>query len=148
MKTRFSTTALLCGIALFAAGTVQAAQPIPQAAVQVDTLLQSSTSWDGTSYTAYPNGKPELTVLKITIPAHTKLPWHTHPMPNAAYVLSGELTVETKLTGQKTVVTEGQVLPEMVNIVHRGVTGEKPVALIVFYAGTEGMHLSHKHAQP
>lgn len=147
MKSRFSTSALLCGIALFMAGSLQAAQPIPQA-VQVDTLLQSSSSWDGTSYTAYPNGKPELTVLKITIPAHTKLPWHTHPMPNAAYILSGELTVETKSNGQKTFLTEGQVLPEMVNIIHRGVTGAKPVSLIVFYAGTEGMHLSHKHAQP
>ena len=56
--------------------------------VQVETILQSTTSWDGTAYPAYPTGQTELTVLKITIAPHTTLPWHTHPMPNAAYVLS------------------------------------------------------------
>ena len=35
-----------------------------------------------------------------------------------------------------------QVVPEMVDALHRGVTGEAPVTVIAFYAGTEGMSLS------
>lgn len=127
--------------ALLLAGPVHAKEP---AAVQSETLLRSGASWDGTPYTAYPQGAPELTVLKITIPPHSSLPWHTHPMPNAAYVLSGELTVEKKENGQKKVLTAGQVLPEMVDALHRGTTGDKPVVLIVFYAGVKDMPLS-KH---
>lgn len=111
-------------------------------AVRAETLLQSSTAWDGTPYAAYPAGAPQLTMLKITIPPHTSLPWHTHPMPNAAYVLSGELIVEKQEGGDRRVLTPGQVLPELVGVRHRGTTGSEPVVLIVFYAGTAGMPLS------
>ena len=110
--------------------------------IQSETLLRSSSSWDGKPYTAYPAGRPELSVLKITIPPHTALKWHTHPMPNAAYVLSGELTIERKENGKKQRVTTGQAVAEMVDALHRGVTGEGPVTLIVFYAGAQGMPLS------
>lgn len=113
-----------------------------QPAVKAETLLRSSSSWDGTPYASYPAGSPELTVLKITIPANTALPWHTHPMPNAAYILSGEIVLEKKETGEKKLLTQGQVLPEVVGQLHRGVTGNAPVVLIVFYAGTKGMPLS------
>ena len=110
--------------------------------VQIETLMQSSSSWDGQPYKTYPAGPPELTMLKITIPANTGLPWHTHPMPNAAYVLSGALTVQKKETGETKLLIAGQVLPEMVDELHRGYTGDTPVVLIVFYAGTKGMPLS------
>lgn len=113
-------------------------------AVRIETLMKTEKSWDGVSYQAYPSGSPELTVLKIVIPPYTALPWHTHPMPNAAYVLSGELTVEKQGSKEKRVLIPGQVLPEMVGTVHRGVTGEKQVELIVFYAGVKGMPLSEK----
>ena len=113
-------------------------QPI----IQSETLLQSRSSWDGEPYTAYPAGQPELSVLKITIPPHTQLKWHTHPMPNAGYILSGELTLERKEDGKRQHFSAGQVVPEMVDAFHRGVTGDAPVTLIVFYAGIEGMPLS------
>lgn len=113
-----------------------------QPAVKVETLLRSDASWDGVPYVAYPSGPPELTILKITIPPHSALPWHTHPMPNAAYVLSGEITVEKKADGKRKTLVAGQVLPEMVGELHRGMTGDQPVVLIVFYAGTKGMPLS------
>jgi quercetin dioxygenase-like cupin family protein len=124
---------------LFQYGTV-AGEDRP--AVQSETLLQSSSSWDGKPYTAYPAGQPELSVLKITIPPHTALKWHTHPMPNAAYILSGALTVERKEDGKAQRFTAGQVVAEMVDALHRGVTGDAPVTLIVFYAGTIGMPLA------
>jgi quercetin dioxygenase-like cupin family protein len=131
------------GIAgLLLAGSLQAKEA---PSVQTETLLRSSASWDGAPYKAYPQGSPEMTVLKITIPAHSSLPWHTHPMPNAAYVLSGQITVEKKENGMTKVITAGQVLPEMVDALHRGTTGDTPVVLIVFYAGTKDMPLSQSH---
>src|ERR1700737_2240451 len=86
-----------------------------QSPIQSETLLSSTSSWDGVPYEAYSSGQPQLSVLKITIPPHTQMKWHTHPMPNAAYVLSGELTVEKKEGGATKILTAGQVLPEMVN---------------------------------
>lgn len=111
-------------------------------AIQKEVLSSGSASWDGTPYTAYPAGAPELTVLRITIGPHATLPWHSHPIPNAAYVVSGELTVEKKETGEKKILTAGQVLPELVGQVHRGTAGDQPVVLIVFYAGSKGVPLS------
>ncbi len=110
--------------------------------IEKEVLLQSSSSWDGTPYTSYPKGSPELTLLKLKIPANTELKWHTHPIPNAAYILAGELTVEARDSGQTQVLKQGQSLAEMVNTVHRGKTGDKPVELIVFYAGSQGVALS------
>jgi quercetin dioxygenase-like cupin family protein len=101
-------------------------------------LLQSDHSWDGKTYGPYPTGQPELTILKISIPAHTALPWHTHPVPNAGYVLSGTLHVETKDGTHQTTLHAGDVIPEMVGAVHRGRTDDAPVELVVFYAGAKG----------
>ena len=112
--------------------------------IESSILLQSSSSWDGTPYSAYPRGKPELTLLKIKIPANTVLDWHTHPTPNAAYILSGELTVETRKDGHKRLLKPGDTLAETVDIVHRGFTGEQPAELLVFYAGTPRVPLSEK----
>ncbi|WP_339544934.1 cupin domain-containing protein [Pseudomonas sp. RA_35y_Pfl2_P32] len=113
-------------------------------AIERQVLLQSSASWDGSPYTAYPAGRPELTLLKLRIPANTTLDWHTHPMPNVAYILSGELTVEAKASGQVHLLKPGQTLAEMVDRAHRGTTGASPVELIVFYAGSPGIPLSEQ----
>ncbi|SAK86397.1 Cupin domain protein [Caballeronia fortuita] len=85
-----------------------------------------------------------MTVLKIVIPAHTALPWHTHPMPNAAYVISGTLKVQSRDGHHEKTLHAGDTLPEMVGIAHRGVTGDTPVELIVFYAGVKNMSTADK----
>jgi quercetin dioxygenase-like cupin family protein len=123
----------LCIVGSAAAETVN-----PEGAVST-TLLQTDRSWDGTAYKSYPAGRPELTVLKIVIPAHTTLPWHTHPMPNAGYVVSGTLHVETRDGHHQKTLHAGDVLPEMVDTAHRGWTDASPAELIVFYAGAAGM---------
>ncbi len=64
-----------------------------------ETLLQSGQAWNGQTLQNYPSGELEITVMKMTIPAHSELPWHTHPIPNTAYILSGSLTIEDKATG-------------------------------------------------
>jgi quercetin dioxygenase-like cupin family protein len=107
-----------------------------------ETLLHSSSAWNGVSYEAYSKGAVELSVLRITIPPHSKLKWHTHPMPNAAYIASGEITIEQQGGNKKRHFVAGEVVPETVNTLHRGITGEQTVVLIVFYAGIKGMPLA------
>jgi hypothetical protein len=62
-------------------------------------------------------------------------------MPNAGYVLSGELTLEGR-DGVREHFVAGQAITETVDRIHRGVTGQAPVILIVFYAGAPGLPLS------
>ena len=113
-----------------------------QRVVQSETLLRTSSSWDGKPYKYYPSGQPELTILKITLAPHTELEWHSHPVPNAAYILSGELTLERKEDGKKQHFAAGEAVSETVDTLHRGLTGNEAVELIVFYAGSPGVPLT------
>jgi quercetin dioxygenase-like cupin family protein len=113
-----------------------------QAAVQTQTLLSASSSWDGEAYQSYTSGRPELSVLKIILAPHTQLEWHSHPMPSAAYIVAGELTLERKKDGKKQHFTAGQAVCETVDTFHRGIAGSEPLVLIVFYAGSTGMPLT------
>ncbi|MCQ9638466.1 cupin domain-containing protein [Chryseobacterium sp. WG14] len=106
------------------------------------TLLKTTKSWDGTLYPNYPNGQPEISVLRILVPPHKALNWHKHPVINAAYIEKGEIQIERKEDGKTQWIKQGQVVPEMVNIAHRGKTGEKGATLIVFYSGTTDLPLS------
>ncbi|MGU3377440.1 cupin domain-containing protein [Chryseobacterium sp. M5A1_1a] len=106
------------------------------------TLLKTIKSWDGTLYSSYPSGQPEISVLKISVPPNKALDWHKHPVINAAYIEKGEIQIERKEDGKTQWVKQGQVLPEMVNIAHRGKTGDKGATLIVFYSGTTDLSLS------
>jgi quercetin dioxygenase-like cupin family protein len=81
-------------------------------------------------------------MLKVTLAPRTVLPWHTHPMPNAAYVLSGTLTLHDKASGKTKVVHQGDAFAESVDDVHRGEAGDEPVVLLITYAGTPGVPTS------
>ena len=130
------------GLALLAsAAGCTTAESVAPSPIKIETLVQSTSAWDATPYTRYPDGPPQLSVLRITIAAHTALEWHSHPMPNAGYVLSGELTLEERDGISKHFVA-GQAITETVNCIHRGVTGEVPTVLIVFYAGAPDLPLS------
>src|SRR5277367_5650773 len=107
-----------------------------------DILLQAHQSWNGQPYTHYPTGQPELTMIKLTIAPHTALPWHTHPIPNAVYVLSGTLTLHDRASGKTLVVHQGQAVAESVDDVHRGEAGDEPAVLLITYAGTPGVPTS------
>jgi len=110
--------------------------------VRTESLLRSSASWDGEPYKSYPVARPELSILKITIPPHTKLEWHSHPIPSAAYIVAGELILEREKDGKKQHFAAGQAVSETVDTLHRGVAGNEPVVLIVFYAGSRGVPLT------
>ena len=106
-----------------------------QASPVVKQLVKTSQSWNGDFLPAYPQGKPEITILRITIPAGTKLHTHSHPVINAGVLLSGELTVLT--TDGKTLhLKAGDPIVEVVNTLHYGINqGKVPAEIIVFYAG-------------
>ena len=104
--------------------------------IAVETLAKSSLSWDEDVLPDYPNGKPEITILRIKIPAGAELPMHEHPVINAGVLLSGELTVVTK--DKKTLhLKAGDSIVEVVNKAHYGKNeGSETAVIIVFYAGT------------
>jgi quercetin dioxygenase-like cupin family protein len=110
--------------------------------IEVEQVLQTAQAWDGSPYTRYPAGPPQLTVLRITIPPHTALHWHHHPVISVAYVLSGHLTIEKRDTGDRTMLQPGQAVAETVERTHRGFTTDEAVELIVFYAGQVGLPLT------
>jgi quercetin dioxygenase-like cupin family protein len=110
--------------------------------IQVQQILQTTQSWDGVNYQSYPTGQPQLTVLRITVPPNTALHWHHHPVISVGYVLAGELTLEKKGTGERTIVHAGQALAETIQTTHRGFTTSEPVELVVFYAGQVGLPIT------
>jgi quercetin dioxygenase-like cupin family protein len=140
IRNRIALTAIIAAASLSNAYAQAAADKV--AAAQREVLLQADHSWNGDAYTHYPTGRPELTMLKLTIAAHSQLPWHTHPFPNAAYVLSGTLTVHDKVSGKTKVFHQGEAFAESVNDIHRGETGDEPVVLLVTYSGTPGVPTS------
>ncbi|MFT4927188.1 MAG: quercetin dioxygenase-like cupin family protein [Phenylobacterium sp.] len=113
-------------------------------AVQVEVLAKTTKSWNNQTLPAYPTGQPEVTVLRIVIPPDTTLPWHKHPVINAAVILKGKLTVVSK-DGQTRHLNSGDALVELVNTWHYGINkSEQDVELIVFYAGTTDLPITVK----
>ena len=105
--------------------------------VNVVTLLQSSTSWDGGSFD-YPEGKPQITVSTITVPEGGSISLHCHPGPLAGRVVKGTLEV-TKANGESRIFEEGEALIEVSNTWHYGKGLSGDTELLVVYIGAEGM---------
>jgi quercetin dioxygenase-like cupin family protein len=112
--------------------------------VQVDVLVKTSTSWNGSRLPAYEKGEPEITIQRITIPPKVQLPLHKHPVINAGVLLKGKLTVVTK-TGEILHLKAGDPIVEIVNQWHYGKNeGSEPAEIIVFYAGAVGEPITIK----
>ena len=58
--------------------------------IEVITLIQTSNGLSGKNF-SYQEGKPELRLLKVKIPAGMKTPIHTHPSPMLIHVTRGRL---------------------------------------------------------
>ncbi len=116
----------------------------PMSNIEVKQLAKSTKSWDGEVLPQYPKGKPEVTILRIKIPAGEKLETHYHPVINAGVLLAGELTViadDNKILRLKA----GDSIVELVNKKHYGKNeGIEPAEIIVFYAGTENKPITVK----
>jgi quercetin dioxygenase-like cupin family protein len=96
-----------------------------QPQIEVQQILQTVQSWDGVNYQSYPTGLPQLTVLRIKVPPNTTLHWHHHSVISVGYVLSGELTLEKKATGERTILHSGEALGETVQTTVRGFTTKR-----------------------
>jgi len=107
------------------------------AQTQVVVLAKSSQSWEGSPLPAYPKEAPEISVLKITIPPHTTLPMHKHPIINVGYMVKGTLKVVTE-EGEVLRLSAGDAIIEVVEKWHYGVNeSDEPVEIVVVYAGTK-----------
>jgi len=115
--------------------TVPVSSQAIEASPVVKKLVKTTQSWNGEILPAYPHGKPEITILRISIPAGTQLDTHIHPVINAGVLISGQLTVVT--TDGKTLhLKAGDPIVEVVNTLHYGTNeGKVPAEIIVFYAG-------------
>ena len=58
--------------------------------IDVITLIQTSKGLSGKNFN-YQDGKPELRLLKVTIPVGLKTAIHKHPSPMLIHVTSGKL---------------------------------------------------------
>lgn len=106
------------------------------------TMIESGISWNGDSLPNYPLEKPKISILKITIPAHSGLPLHFHPTIKAGILRTGELDVIDE-HGNLLEMKAADPLIEVVNTIHTGKkTGDVPAEIVVFYAGTEGVKIT------
>ncbi|MDD9302511.1 MAG: cupin domain-containing protein [Desulfobacter sp.] len=119
-------------------------QPVLANETKAMLLTKTSQTWNGADLPGYPRGVPEITILRIKIPANTTLPWHPHPVINAGVLISGELTVTTR-SGKTLVMKAGDPIVEVVDTWHYGKnTGKTDADIIVFYAGTKGAPVTVK----
>ena len=121
------------GWAAILGATLVASTSLPAGAADTVTTGQS---WNGGAF-AYPPGAAEITHVVLELDGSTPVPFHCHPVPTMAYILDGEITVET-LDGQRRTFVTGERMVEVMNTVHRGIV-ERPVRLVIFYAGAEGI---------
>lgn len=107
-------------------------------AISVQELANTTSSWDGNALPAYPEGQPEVRLLRITIAPGARLPWHKHPVINVGYLLEGQLMVRAR-DGSTFRMEAGDSIVELVDEWHYGMNpGDTPAVILVFYAGVEG----------
>jgi quercetin dioxygenase-like cupin family protein len=112
--------------------------------IEVKQLAKSTKSWDGENLPQYSPGQPEVTILRIKIPAGAKLEIHNHPVINAGVLLKGELTVEAE-DGKILHLKTGDSIVELVNKMHYGKNeGKDEAEILVFYAGVENKPITVK----
>lgn len=133
--------ALTFAVGLLPATSSMAGDVASTSQVVVTSLAHTTHAWDGSQYTHYPQGIPQIDVQRVYIPAHTTLPWHTHAIVNAVYLLSGSLTVEKRNGEGRRTFKAGSVIADVVDVVHHGFTTDEPAEMIVFFAAAQGLPL-------
>jgi hypothetical protein len=74
-----------------AARRVQKTQEANGASIVVKDLVKTTKSWDSQLLLAYPQGQPEITIRRISIPAGARLHIHSHSVINAGVLITGQL---------------------------------------------------------
>jgi quercetin dioxygenase-like cupin family protein len=118
--------------------TVRPRQQAGEARIVAKELVVATRSWDGKPLPAYPQGQPEVTIRRISIPAGARLDPHRHPVINAGVLLSGQLTV-VSADGKTLHLKAGDPVVELVDTQHYGINeGNVAAEIMVFYAGIVG----------
>ena len=122
-----------------AAGVVMASGAY---AANSETVIQTETHWNKQAIKPIHIDNPQVTMLRITIPAGEKLPMHKHPILNIGYLTKGELTVRSE-DGGVLVLHPGDPIVELVDIWHYGEsTGSEDAEIVVTYVGDKADSLS------
>ena len=113
--------------------------------VSIQKIFSGSETLNGTPLT-YPEGKPELRLFRVEIPAGGKIPLHTHPAPMLVYVQandSGSLLntrVQPDGSEQSSVFEPGQSFIEGASEPHYVQnTGSVPTIVWVMVASAKGL---------
>jgi len=131
---------LLCTLLLF---DKSFAQNSSESSVKSTQILQTKTTWDRVTFQYPETESPEITALHIEFAPGSETTWHRHPVPSLAYILSGELEVTLRESGETKRFREGDAFAEVINTWHYGKNiGDEPVKLVVFYLGEEGLNLT------
>jgi quercetin dioxygenase-like cupin family protein len=116
-------------------------------AIKSTELIRTSQSWDGAILPDFPQGRPELRVIRLDFPVGAKTGWHHHTVVNYGIVQQGELTIVCQDGSEKT-FHEGEPLVEVIGTIHRGENrGRKPVILNMFYFSLPGQEITVQHPE-
>ena len=134
-------------IAMIAAALCGCAMRHTMTPVKATELLRTDKSWDGKPLPEYPQGKPELVVVRYEVAPGAKLGWHHHPSINYGIIEQGEITV-IGLDGKETTFRAGDPAVEMVGTIHRGENrGNDPTVINMFYISPPGIPLAVPHTE-
>ena len=113
--------------------------------IKTTELIRTSQSWDGAMLPDFPQGQPELRVVRLDFPIGAKTGWHHHSVVNYGIVQQGDLTIVCQDGTEKT-FHEGEALVEVIGTIHRGENrGSKPVILNMFYFSSPGAEITIQH---
>ena len=116
-------------------------------AIKTTELIRTSQSWDGAILPNFPQGRPELRVIRLDFPVGAKTGWHHHTVVNYGIVQQGELTIVCQDGSEKT-FCEGEPLVEVIGTIHRGENrSAKPVILNMFYFSSPGQEITIQHPE-
>ena len=131
---------ITCFTITYVLGYSQSANEQPVKSTQI---RQTETTWNGNDI-QYPVSQSEqITALHIEFAPGAETSWHRHPVASLAYIISGELEVILKDSGETKIFREGDAFAEVIDTWHYGKNvGDQPVKLVVFYIGAKGMQLT------
>ena len=123
----------------------QASTEAPSTNAKIEAIFSGSKTLNGTDL-VYPEGKPELRMFRVELPAGGKIPLHTHPAPMLVYVQatdSGELLntrVQTDGREVSSVFKPGESFIEGASEPHYVENkGDTPTVVWVMVASVEGL---------
>ena len=115
--------------------------------IKTTELIRTSKSWDGAMLPDFPQGQPELRVIRLDFPVGAKTGWHHHTVVNYGIVQQGDLTIVCQ-DGSERTFHEGEPLVEVIGTIHRGENrGRKPVILNMFYYSEPGAEITIQHPE-